>query len=53
MTEYESERERLATVTDLQLRFMDMAAAEGKNSFTIEELNQALWDYAREIKQHK
>ena len=52
MTPYESERERLAMITDLQLRIR-AAKEEGKTSFTAEELMEALLDIAEDIKQHK
>lgn len=51
-TEYESERDRIATAMDLSVRFED-AAREGKTSWTTEELLAYLRDYVRDIKQHK
>ena len=52
MTEYESERERLAMITDLQLRLL-AAKDEGKTNYTTEELLLALLDVAKDIKLHK
>ena len=52
MTEYESERERLAMVTD-ELILVDQAEKEGKTTFTAEEIKRALLDLAISIKQHK
>lgn len=51
-TEYESEREKVATAMDLSVRFED-AAREGKTNWTTEELLAYLRDYVRDIKQHK
>lgn len=52
MTEYESERERLAVIADLLLHFRQKSK-EGKENFTYEELSQDLLDYAEDMKQHK
>ena len=52
MAEYESERERLAMITELLLHIED-AEARGKTSFTADELKTELLAIAREVKQHK
>ena len=53
MTERELEIERLAMITDERLHFEDIAKETGKTSFTLEEIDRILLDYARSIKQHK
>ena len=52
MTESESDRERLAVIADLLLRYRQKKN-EGKETFTYEELTQDLLDYAEDMKQHK
>ena len=52
MTEFEAERERLATLMDLATEF-DYAASEGKETFTVEELQAFLRRYAEKVKVHK
>ena len=52
MTEYESERERLAMLMDLQLRLKQLEK-EVKTSFTSQELFDAIIEVAQDIKQHK
>ena len=52
MTEYESERERLAMITDLRLEFQDLQAS-GKDSLTVDEVIGMLDKVARRIKTHK
>ena len=52
MTEYESERERLAMVTDLQL-LLAQAEEEGKPQVTAEEIRKALLEFAKSVKPHK
>ena len=51
-TEFESERERLATITDLRLEFKD-AREGGKNEFTVAEILDFLDEYAKKTKIHK
>lgn len=51
-TEYESEREKVATAMELQVRIEDLAEA-GKTEWTAEELMRFFRDYVRDIKQHK
>ena len=50
--EFEAERERLATITDLRLEFKD-AKSGGKNEFTVEEILDFLDEYAKKTKIHK
>ena len=52
MTEYESERERVAMITDLRLEFQDLQAS-GKDSLTVDEVIGMLDKVARRIKTHK
>lgn len=52
MTEYESERERLAAVLDIVLRIRE-AKAEGIDQYTADEVIEFLYQYAEDIKQHK
>ena len=51
-TEFESEREQLATVTDLRLAFKQ-ARKDGKNEFTVDEILEFLDDFAESKKKHK
>ena len=56
MTEFEAERERLATISSMisdQLIFLDGLKDKGKDSFTIEEIKDLLIQYAKTIKIHK
>ena len=52
MTEFEAERERLATLMDFATE-LDRAASEGKTSFTVEELQVFIRRYAEKVKVHK
>ena len=52
MTEFEAERERLATLMDFATE-LDHAANEGKTSFTVEELQVFIRQYAEKVKVHK
>ena len=52
MTEYESERERLAAVMDIIMRVRD-AKDEGKDQYSADDVIEFLFDYAADIKQHK
>ena len=52
MTEFEAERERLATLMDFELE-LDAIASEGKTEFTLEEVQKIIHEYARKIKIHK
>lgn len=52
MTEYESERERLANTMDIIMRIRE-AKAEGKDQYSADEIVEFLLDYAADIKQHK
>ncbi len=51
-TEFESERESLATVMDIIMEIKD-AAAEGKTEYTSDELVEFLINFGREKKRHK
>ena len=51
-TEFESEREQIATITEVLLRFRK-ENAEGKSTWTYDELRENLLDYAEEKKRHK
>ena len=56
MTEYESERERLALITDLRLtlkRIDSENAKEGKREYQMREIIEYLDEFAEGIKQHK
>ena len=52
MTELEAERERLATIMDLQV-CLKRLEKEGKKSFSFEELYEFLIEYAESVKVHK
>ena len=52
MTEFEAERERLATLMDLATE-LDHVASEGRTSFTVEELQVFIRQYAEKVKIHK
>ena len=52
MTEYESERERLANTMDIIMRIRQ-AKAEGKDQYSADEMVEFLLDYAADIKKHK
>lgn len=52
MTEYESERERLANTMDIIMRIRE-AKAEGKDQYSADEIVEFLLNYAADIKQHK
>ena len=52
MTEYESERERLANVLDIIMLIRE-AKAEGKNQYSADEMVEFLLNYAADIKRHK
>ena len=51
-SEYESEREQMATVLDIILT-VKKAAAEGKTEYTSEELIEFLYQFINERKRHK
>ena len=51
-TEYESEREQMATVMDIILSVKD-AEAEGKTNYTSEELVEFLYAFIKDKKRHK
>ena len=52
-TEYESERDRLATIYDLRLAFADEAIKTEKKNFTLEEVLDFFDRTAKSIKRHK
>ena len=52
MTQYESERERLAMIEDLVLMFLDLRE-EGKDSLSVDEIINQLHQFARSVKIHK
>ena len=52
MTEYESERERLAAIMDIIMRIR-AAKAVGIDQYSADEMIEFLYDYAESIKQHK
>ena len=52
MTEFEAERERLATLMEFA-NVIDEQVNSGKSSFTAEELQQLIRDYAKKVKIHK
>ena len=52
MSEFEAERERLATITD-QLVYLDELKDKGKDNYTIDEIKDLLIQYAKTIKIHK
>ena len=51
-TEYESEREQMATVMDIILRVQDAEAA-GKTEYTSKELIEFLYEFIRNQKRNK
>lgn len=51
-SEYESEREQMATVMDIILRVQD-AEAEGKTQYTSQEVIEFLYTFVRDTKRHK
>ena len=51
-TEYESEREQMATVMDIILSVQDAEAA-GKTEYTSKELIEFLYSFIRDKKRHK
>lgn len=51
-TEYESEREQMATVMDIILE-VRKAMAEGKKEYTCEELIEFLYEFISDKKRHK
>ena len=51
--EYESEREALATITDLRLSFKNEYKTTGKKDFTLDEILEFLDKYAEKRKIHK
>ena len=51
-TEYESEREQMATVMDIILSIQDAETA-GKTEYTSKELIEFLYSFIRDKKRHK
>ena len=51
-TEYESEREQMATVMDIILSIRK-AEAEGKKEYTVNEMIDFLYDFVESKKRHK
>ena len=52
MTEFEAERERLATLMDFLLEVRE-ARAGGKTDFTADEVENMICQYAEKVKIHK
>ena len=52
MTEFESERERVAAMFDFRLVILD-GVEEGKTEYTSDEVLALIDNFVRSIKQHK
>ena len=53
VTEFESERERVAASMDIRLDFKRDAAEKSKEQYTLEEIYNILDEYAAKVKIHK
>ena len=53
LTEFESERERVAASMDIRLDFKKDADEKSKDQYTLEEIYNILDAYAEKVKIHK